>query len=71
MTLDLPCLENFKSMVQHQGASVWFTVRQPDGTEKTIDINLVFLEVLQAIRALEHFTDGKLEPNPTGQERIG
>ena len=55
MTLDMPVLQNLVDMCQRSGAETFFTVQFPDGTTKTIDVNLVWAEIHRNFRAIEHF----------------
>jgi hypothetical protein len=72
MRLELPVLENFLQMTSAAGNEVLYTVLLPSGEKKTIDMNLLFREVHDALRALEHFLDLPYKAaNPTGQEAIG
>lgn len=73
MRLEMPVLENLVAMSNAAGTEVFYTVVLPDGTKKTIDVNMAWAEILSSFRALEHFLDEpyRKAPNPTGQARIG
>ena len=77
MKLDFQVLENFLEMNRLSGNEVLYTAQLPDGTKRTVDMNMLFAEVYLALKALEHWTDSDLgsprsaRNNPTGQEAIG
>jgi hypothetical protein len=57
MRLDMPVLENLVKMTKASGTEVFYTVVLPDGTSKTVDVNMAWGEILNSFRALEHFLD--------------
>ena len=73
MRLELPVLENLVALSRAAGNEVFYTVKLPDGSSRTVDVNLAWVEILKGFRALEHFLDADYAkaPNPTGMAPIG
>ena len=86
MKLETPRLDEFVQITRLPGTEVNFTVKLPDNSIKTINVNDLFADIHAALHSLHHFMDPggahhtgypvivrhvTADENPTGQAMIG
>ena len=71
MRRPLPVMERYLELTALAGSEVNFVVTGPDGREQSINVNLVFREMYDALRALEQLVEASNLTKAGGMGGLG